>query len=249
MTESFSKKVKAQLAQIEIKKKCCRFTLDSLTPIAEKKCGNGESSAPLLRTAWEKCRCDSCKNVWLRSLFNAYGSITNPEKGYHCDFTFKFEDECDVAQEILPEFGLDFRRTKRKEKHVLYIKGSAVIEDLLISIGAQSAAFDFMNSKIVHEFRGSVNRQVNCDTANIEKQLASVKKYIEAIDYLNESGRIDALSEELRLTARLRRENDQLSLGELAKMFNPPVSKSGLRHRLDKILTVSRELSGKTGEE
>ena len=107
---------------------------------------------------------------------------------------------------------------------------------------ANGAAFEIMNVKIVHEFRNSVNRQVNCDTANIEKQLQAVKKYTDAIGKLIESGKIDALPTELRETAVLRYEHQQLSLTDLGKLFNPPVSKSGLKHRLDKILGIAQEI-------
>ena len=98
-----------------------------------------------------------------------------------------------------------------------------------------------MNRKIEREFRNSVKRQVNCDTANIEKQLASAKKYIEAIRYLVDTGSIDRLSPELKNTALLRMENEQLNLADLGRMVNPPVSKSGMKHRLEKILTFANE--------
>ena len=88
-------------------------------------------------------------------------------------------------------------------------------------MGAQNAAFDVMNSKIVHEFRNSVNRQVNCDTANIEKQLASVKKYTDAIKLLEENGKLDTLPDELKETARVRMENEQLSLADSRSTSDP----------------------------
>ncbi len=152
------------------------------------------------------------------------------------DFSFKTEEERDAAYEILSSVGFEFRKTVRRERFVMYIKESSVIEDFLVYMGAQNAAFDVMNSKIVHEFRNSVNRQVNCDTANIEKQLASVKKYTDAIKLLEENGKLDTLPDELKETARVRMENEQLSLADLGALLTPPVTKSGVRHRLDKIL-------------
>ena len=101
-----------------------------------------------------------------------------------------------------------------------------------------------MNTKIMNEFRNSVNRQVNCDTANIKKQLATSQKYIEAIRYLIESGKLETMPEELRTTAKLRLEHDQLSLSDLAKLTNPPVTKSGMKHRLEKILSFAEEVRG-----
>ena len=186
--------------------------------------------------AYSKCLCDGCRAVLVREMFVKYGSITDPAKQYHLDFSFKTEEERDAAYEILSSVGFDFRKTVRRERFVMYIKESSVIEDFLVYMGAQNAAFDVMNSKIVHEFRNSVNRQVNCDTANIEKQLASVKKYTDAIKLLEENGKLDTLPDELKETARVRMENEQLSLADLGALLTPPVTKSGVRHRLDKIL-------------
>lgn len=237
--ESFSKNVKNQLQQIEIKKKCCRYTASAIEELCRSKT---ESISGELSEIYNKCRCDGCKTVFVRMLFCHFGSVTSPDKQYHLDFSFKFEDECDTVSEILSDLGFEFKSTVRRERFVLYIKESSAIEDFLVFIGAQSAAFEVMNSKIVREFRNSVNRQVNCDTANIEKQLASAKKYTDAINKLIDTGKIDSLPEELKITAQLRAENEQLSLSDLGKLFNPPVSKSGIRHRLDKILTLAENI-------
>lgn len=237
--ESFSKKVKEQLAAEEPKKKCCRYTDNDMAALAPRK---KEDIGEDLRSVFEKCRCDGCRMTVLRRLFRIFGAVTDPEKSYHLDFTFSESGSCDAAEEILAELGFDFRRTMRREKHVLYLKDSSAIEEFLVTIGASAAAFELMNSKIVRDFRNSVNRQVNCDTANIEKQLAAGKKYIEAIGKLMEADKMDALPDDLRETAKLRYENDQLSLTDLGKLLNPPVSKSGIRHRLERILLLSQEL-------
>lgn len=236
--QSFAKRVKEQLAEIEPKKKCCRFT-DQLSKAIEAT--KKENCSDTIRDGWEKCRCDQCRVTYLRRLFSVYGSVTDPLKSYHLDFTFHTKENCDAVEEILEQMELSFRRTTRKDKHVLYIKDSASIEEFLVTIGASGAAFDLMNEKIVRDFRNGVNRQVNCDTANIEKQLAAGKKYIEAIEKLIKANKIDALPEELRETARLRLENDQLSLTDLGKLFSPTVSKSGIRHRLERILRFAEE--------
>lgn len=236
--ESFAKKVKEQLSAEETKKKCCKFTENSMIELSSRK---KEDVGAELGEIFEKCRCDACRLVFLRHLFIIFGGVTDPEKSYHLDFTFCEEGSCAAAEKILLSMGFDFRRTMRRAKHVLYMKDSASIEDFLASIGASSAAFDVMNSKIVREFRNSVNRQVNCDTANIEKQLAAGKKYIEAIRRLVETDKMDSLPEDLRETARIRYENEQISLTELGRLLTPQVSKSGVRHRLERILEFYRE--------
>ncbi len=189
----------------------------------------------------QKCRCENCAPVCIRALFLLFGAMTDPAKSYHLDFTVKTEKERDTLYQILSDVGLDFRTTMRAEKYVLYLKDSTAIEDFLVFIGAQPAAFELMNKKIEREFRNSVNRQVNCDTANIEKQLASAQKYIDAIRYLIETEAIDRLSPELKNTALLRMENEQLPLADLGRIVNPPVSKSGMKHRLEKILAFAQE--------
>ena len=235
--ESFSQTVKDQLVSEEIRKKCCRFTDTALNDVKKD-----DSAAEEIREIWDKCRCDGCRTVFVRRLFVLCGSVTAPEKSYHLDFSFRYADEAETVSEILGEMGFDFRQTVRRGRYILYIKDSTAIEDFLVFIGAQNAAFDVMNSKIMNEFRNSVNRQVNCDTANIKKQLATSQKYIEAIRYLTETGKLETLSEELRNTAKLRVEHDQLSLSDLARLTNPPVTKSGLKHRLEKILSCADEV-------
>lgn len=236
MTESFSKKVKNQLEAVEIKKKCCKFTASAMENLQKK-----ENMAEKILDIYKKCRCDVCREVFWRTLFTVYGSVTDPLKSYHMEFSFYFEDERDTVLELIADTGFDFKPSVRKNKFILYVKDSVVIEDFLVYIGASAAAFDVMNSKIVHEFRNSVNRQVNCDTANIEKQLQAVKKYTDAIGALIDSGKIDSLPADLKETALLRIENDQLSLTDLGKLMNPPVSKSGVRHRLERIIELAEK--------
>jgi len=231
--ETFSSKIKSQLGEEIIKKKCCKYTMNAVLA------ARGSDDAELLSTIYSKCRCDACRDVFVRALFMICGSVTDPEKSYHLDFTFKTEAEALAIQKILAERGQEFRLSVRREKFVLYIKESSAIEDFLVYIGASSAAFEVMNSKIVHEFRGSVNRQVNCDTANIGKQLAAVKKIKKAVEVLVDTGKYDTLPPEIREAARLRIENDQLSIEGIAALANPPVTKSGMKHRLEKLQSIA----------
>ena len=241
--ESYSQNIRCQLDSIKVTKKCCLFTSDKMSAL-QKKADNSTA----LSEIWQKCRCSGCRIVFVRRAFVLYGSVTDPEKEYHLDFALDTEAEADIIGNALAETGFDFHRTTRRGRHILYIKNSTAIEDFLVSIGASGAAFDLMNSKILREFRNSVNRQVNCDTANIEKQLGSAKKYIDAIAFLESSGKIDSLSPELKETARLRADNSQASLADLSNMTNPPVTKSGMRHRLDKIYDTAVKYGMKNAE-
>ena len=220
----------------EIRKKCCRHTDEDFSLIDFEA-----DSAEQLTFFWSKCRCDGCRAVFLRRLFFVCGSVTDPDKAYHLDFSFRSPEMREACARILEEAGFEFHRTKRRNRFVLYVKNSSAIEDFLVIIGASGAAFELMNQKIVRDVNNMANRQVNCDTANIEKQLASAKRYTDAVAYLIEGGHLDELSDELRETARLRIENAQASLADLGEMHNPPVSKSGVRHRLDRILAAADE--------
>ena len=210
---------------------------------------HGNEGGEIYSEIYSKCRCETCRDVFVRALFIVCGSVTDPEKSYHLDFTFKNEGEALRIQEILAERGQGFRLSVRREKFVLYIKESAAIEDFLVYIGASAAAFEVMNSKIVHEFRGSVNRQVNCDTANIGKQLAAVQKIKKAVEVLVDTGKYDTLPPEIREAARLRIENDQLSIEGIAALANPPVTKSGMKHRLEKLQSIANSAAEETKTE
>lgn len=234
--QSFSSKLKEQLNAEIIKKKCCKYIFKKVIESKEN-----ENGMPL-KVLYENCRCDTCKIIFSRALFIVYGSVTNPEKGYHLDFLLDSTEEAEFVTQVMEEAGFDFRVSLRRDKAVAYIKESAMIEDFLVFIGASTAAFEVMNSKIVREFRNSVNRQVNCDTANIAKQLAASKKYTAAIEKIIESGKYDSLSSELKEAIKLRLENEQLSFADLGALANPPVTKSGMKHRLEKLLSISEDI-------
>ncbi len=244
---SFSKKCKHTLTTLPIRKKCCRYVWDGVMAIPKE-----ENAATELTRLGEGCLCDTCLSVLVRAMFVRWGTMTDPEKRYHLELTFATEEERAAANDILQRAGLMLHPSVRhcangREKWLLYYKSSSDIEDFLATVGASGAVFDLMNTKIVKEFRNSVNRQVNCDTANIGKQLEASKKYIEAIHYLLHTGTMNRLPESLRETAKLRLENDQLSLAELGNLCEPKVSKSGMKHRMEKLLGFARHLQEENG--
>ncbi len=229
---SFSSELKESLTDLPIKKKCCQHTFHAILAIDKK---DRSDMTETIRGIRERCKCPFCLAHLLRGLFVKYGSMTDPEKQYHLDFTFRYESERDLAAELLTEAELDAKTSTRGEKYIAYFKGSTSIEDFLVYIGAAKVAFDLMNRKIVKELRNNSNRIVNCDTANIEKVLKSSKKYLDAIDYLIDTGEIDHMPQMLKETALLKRANPQIPLETLGNMLNPAVSKSGMKHRLEKI--------------
>ena len=173
------------------------------------------------------------------------GGVTDPQKRYHLDFTVSNETDRDAIVDALERVGFTAGTTLRKEKFVVYFKDNDVISDLLAFLGATSAAFDVMNSKIMKEVRNNANRLVNCDTANITKALNASQKYLEAIAYIKENGGLTALPSELREAAELRETYKQASLNELAGKCQPPITKSGMKHRLEKLLAHAEELKAR----
>ena len=154
-------------------------------------------------------------------------------------------DHYNVGKEthsIYHELGFEPKSASRNGNYILYFKSSEAIEDLLTTMGAPLAAMAVMNAKVEKDVRNSINRRVNCDTANLGKMVNASIEQIDAIKRLYASGAIEKLSDKLKMTAELRLNNPQASLAELAAMCSPPVTKSCLNHRLRKLQTLSDRL-------
>ncbi len=236
-THSFNKETKAALYKIEVKKKCCKRTFsDTVAALT------GEAGALNARAVLDNVRCENCTSEFLRAAFITAGGVTDPQKRYHLDFTVSEESDRDAIVDALDRVGFTAGTTRRKEKFVVYFKDNDIISDLLAFLGATSAAFEVMNSKIMKDVRNNANRLVNCDTANITKALNASQKYLEAIAFIRENGGLTALPSELREAAELREAHKQASLNELAGKCQPPITKSGMKHRLEKLFAHAEEL-------
>ena len=161
------------------------------------------------------------------------------------ELVFDEEEIANGISDFLLEFRIEALKAKRNDKTVLYLRKSEAIEDFFANIGATSLAFDIMNSKINKELINIANRITNCDAANINKAVAAANKYNEVITKLIETKCISMLSPQLQEMAYKRIENKELSFLELGKQFAPPISKSGVHHRLEKILAFYEELKEK----
>jgi DNA-binding protein WhiA len=185
--------------------------------------------------------CDDCKRSFTAGVFISCGNVTDPEKDYRLDLVFSEKWNMNLAYGFLSSLMLEPLIAKRGNKYVLYYKNGEKIEDFLNCIGAHSSAFDLMNTRIKKEFRNNANRLVNCDSHNIGKATVTGREQAKLIGFLDESGKMGILPEELRTTAMLRLENPELPLTELALMHEPIISKSGLNHRLRKICEKAKE--------
>ncbi len=180
--------------------------------------------------------CESCVGSFMRGLFLSCGSVTDPNRGYHLEFSVSNDKKCFALMEYLNSNGFPARRTVRRGVSSLYIKESESIEDFMTFIGAAQASLSIMNAKIVRDIRNNVNRRMNCDSANLFKTTGAATVQSHAIKHLMETGRFDFLPDQLKETAKLRLQNPQASLEELAQLHKENISKSGVSHRLAKIV-------------
>lgn len=182
---------------------------------------------------------EECRPSFLKGVFLAGGSVTDPVKRYHLELV---TDHYNVSREtysLLLEMGFEPKEATRKGNFVTYFKQSAAIEDFLTTIGAPLSAMELMSQKIEKDMRNSVNRKVNCDTANVTKIVDAAIHQIAAIKKVAIDTGLDSLPHKLRDTAVLRLDNPELSLSELAELTL--LTKSCLNHRLRKLV----ELAGK----
>lgn len=187
-------------------------------------------------------RCEECKRAFLRGVFISCAAINSPQRGYHLEFSAYGEARADLLEKLLGESICEPKRIVRKNKIGLYYKSNSEISDILYYLKASKAGLDIANSFIEKDIRNIENRATNCVTSNISRTVDATRKYIEAINFLIEREKLVALGDDLTYTAMLRLENDSASLSELARLHQPPISKSGLNGRLSKILMFAEEV-------
>jgi DNA-binding protein WhiA len=183
---------------------------------------------------------ECCRPSFMRGAFLAGGSVTDPAKRYHLELV---TDHFNVSREtysLLLEMGFEPKESTRNGNYIIYFKQSSAIEDFLTTIGAPLAAMELMSLKIEKDMRNSVNRKVNCDTANVSKTVEAAIMQIEAIEKISGALGLDSLPIKLRETAALRLENPELSLSELAELAS--LTKSCLSHRMRKLMELAEKI-------
>lgn len=180
-----------------------------------------------------------CKRAFIRGAFLMCGSMSNPKKAYHMEFVTDDIDKAERLQELICSFSIDAKIIQRKRYHVVYIKEGSGIVDLLNVMEAHVSLMDLENVRILKEMRNQVNRQVNCEAANINKTVEAASKHIDDIIYIRDHVGFGNLNEGLHEIARLRIEHPEASLKELGTMLLPPIGKSGVNHRLRKLSMIA----------
>lgn len=236
---SFSARVKEELNKKVHKAPHCRKAYE-----AAIRCFGKRETETVAEDLLQK---GCCIRSYIRGAFMAAGSISDPEKGYHFEIVSWNEQAANQLIEKFSLFEIEAKKVERKGHIVIYIKEGAQIVDALNVMEAHNALMDLENVRILKEVRNSVNRQVNCETANINKTVNAAVKQVEDIEYIKVHMGLDELPLQLKEAARIRLEYPEAPLKELADLMCPPVGKSGINHRLRKLSQIAEDLREKNG--
>ncbi len=183
-----------------------------------------------------------CMRAYIRGAFLASGSMSDPQKSYHLEIVCSDRVQANQLRDIMRIFVPDTKVVQRKKYFICYIKEGAQIVDALNVMGAYSALMNLENVRIVKEMRNSVNRKVNCETANINKTVSAAVRQLEDIRLIQELRGLSSLSDNLQQVAGLRLKYPDMPLKELGEALDPPVGKSGVNHRFRKISEIAEQL-------
>ena len=183
-----------------------------------------------------------CRRAFLRGAFLCCGSISDPEKGYHLEFVCSERRQAVQLLEIMKTFSIEGKTVLRKKYNVVYLKEGAGIVDLLNVMEAHVSLMNLENLRILKEMRNSINRRVNCETANISKTVQASARQIEDILFIKEHYGFSRLPDNLREMAEIRLEYPDAALKELGEYLNPAVGKSGVNHRLRKLSELAERI-------
>ncbi len=220
---SYSSELKQHLQTLGFKKECCMLA-----------CSAGYEGEPFDR------QCDRCLGCFLRGVFFRYGYLTPPEKDALLTFDF-YDDYAFYVQDVLAAAGFDAKVTSRRGKKLIYLKKSESVSDLVSLMGATKYSLKIMEIQVDKQFRGELNRKINAETANLNRTAGAAAKQLAAIAKLRKEKKFAVLPEELQTAAALREAHPEANLEELRLLANPPISKSGLNHRLRKLIELSEE--------
>ncbi|MCL2361341.1 MAG: DNA-binding protein WhiA [Defluviitaleaceae bacterium] len=181
------------------------------------------------------------RRAFVRRCFLEGGTITNPEKSYHLAFTLS-EPEAHKLIDILLNFGLHPKTLVKNDQTIVYLKEAEEISDALRIMGVNKSLLVFENRRVEKDLRNNLNRQINFEAANLSKTVTAAQAQIDAIEYIAQEIGLGQLSKPLRDVASLRQTHDTANLAEIGAMLTPPISKSGVNHRLRKIVEIAEEM-------
>ena len=226
---TFTKEVKSALENIKGEKKCCKK--------AREYAGVFLDNNAIIDKGIFKC--DDCRGAFLRGVFLRCASVNSPEKENHLEFKLANEMNADELCVFIRECGFEAKESKRKNTYIVYFKDGETIFEFLSFICANKCAFEFLNTIIEKQIRNNCNRVTNCEYANMQKTANASARQLDAILKLSENGILETLPEKLLYTAKLKLDNPDMSLSELAAIHEPPITKSCANHRLERIIVFA----------
>lgn len=196
----------------------------------------------LLAVRDTEVKASCCKRAYIRGAFLAAGSVSDPNKSYHFEIVCSSDEQAQTLKDMINSFGLEAKVVMRKHNYVVYLKEGAQIVDVLSIMEAPVALMELENIRIMKDMRNSVNRKVNCETANIRKVVSAAVRQKEDIMYIRDTVGFDRLPESLRMIALARLKYPDMPLKDLGGTLNPPLGKSGVNHRLRKLSEIADKL-------
>jgi len=230
---SFSEEIKDEILMTK-NKKCCILPLRYGELITESKDIKITDIKKILK---DTC----CKRAFLKGVFLGSGCIVNPNTDYHFEVTTKYKSYADYVMKLMTEFNLNPKQIKRSSNYVVYLKDSEQIATLLAVLEANKAVLEYENIRVSKSIKNNINRSVNCETANLTKTIEAAVKQQEAIKKLKIENKFNELNSKLKEIASLRLEYPEASLDELAEKCSYKISKSGVYHRLNKIIKLAED--------
>ena len=188
-----------------------------------------------------------CKRAYIRGAFIASGSMSDPSKSYHFEIVCNDMRQAEHLRDMMNSFDVDAKIVQRKRTYVVYLNEGSQIVDILNVMEAHLSLMELENIRILKEMRGNVNRQVNCETANINKTVSAAVKQINDIVFIRDTAGFESLPPGLAQIARARLEKPEATLKELGEDLEPPVGKSGVNHRLRKLCELAERLREEQG--
>ncbi len=213
------------------------FSIDIATPLSPVEC---KRVVEAIQGLFLEKMC--CKRAFIRGAFMASGSMSDPNKAYHFEIVCRTPEQASRLQELMEEFETEPKIIERKNHYVVYLKDGSQIVDMLNVMEAYVSLMNLENVRIIKEVRNSVNRKVNCETANINKTVNAAVKQIADIELIRDTIGFDELPAPLKEMAIVRLEYADAPLKDLGQYMNPPVGKSGINHRLRKLAVIADEI-------
>ena len=186
--------------------------------------------------------CERCRILYVRAALLSHGTVMDPEKGYHASIRTQTESGADELCAVLESFGIEAKKHEEQGFPAVYLKESEKIEDLLSAIGAQKFSLELMEKRVEKSIRADISRRQNFDNANMARAINGAQSVISAIWYLKDAGLLETLPESLQSAARLRLARPEVSLAELCRLSEEKITKSGLNHRLQKLVLLAEQI-------